>query len=98
MKKQIELWNKDWRQLLNLAYAIACNYLKCECSVCFFKVGKSRNKGSRIVQRDDRKITNSFDVGQKGTSNKKQISIARRIMKNSNIYDSVNAIFDICGV
>ena len=81
--------------ILNPAYAITCNCLKCECSVCFFKVGKSRNEGSRIVPRDDQKITNSFDVGQIGTSNKKQISVARRIMKNSNGYDSINAIFDI---
>ena len=94
VEKQIEISNKDPRKCLNSACAITYGCLKRKCSVCFFKVGKVRNEESRLVPTNDWKITKSFDVGQKGTFNKKKISVGKPAMKNPNTYDSIKAIIE----
>ena len=45
---------------------------------------------------NDWKIIKSFDVGQKGTFNKKKILVGESIMKNPNSYDSVKAMVEEC--
>ena len=72
VEKQIELSNKDPQKCLNPACAITYDFLKCKCSVCFFKVGKVRNEESCFVPMNDWKITKS-SVGQKGIFSKKKI-------------------------
>lgn len=94
VEKQIEMSNKDPRKCLNPACAITYDCLKRKCSVCFFKVGKVRNEESRLVPTNDWKITKSFDIGQKGTFNKKKISVGEPIKKNPNSYDSIKIIFE----
>ena len=94
VEKQIEMSNEDPRKCLKPACAITYDCLKCKCSVYFFKVGKVRNEESHLVPMNDWKITKSFDVGQKGTFNKKKMSVGEAIMKNPNSYGSIKAIFE----
>ena len=94
VEKEIEMSNKDPQKCLNPACAITYDCLKRKCSICFFKVGKVRNEESHLVAMNDWKITKSFDVGQKGTFNKKKILVGESIMKNPNSYDSVKAMFE----